>query len=384
MSAITGRRQEDYLIELTAAAVGQREAAKSPGHPSWGWIYKMSDYHDVANLVYYKIMWYDSPGLIPWKEKFQARYRRAIRFQELYRELRSEIEAELENAGIHSVFMGESAVLEFYPQTEMRMPEPIQILIEKKRMDDTRRIMFGMDFEETVSEDGVHIWKYTQSPELTVMITDSLPFSGKKIRNWFTDFPKMLPCENNRHYIHCMNEETLYVYFICRLAEKYARGQIEIRDIVDLWLLISREGPEMKWKDIGEELENMELDTFGEYIAKLAGKWFSNMYFRGDMEMLGDMQDYIFSKGETARRENEAILPLVRTVADNYYRDLKKEEKKRWRSWLFPSLEYMTASYPRLSKRPFLLPAYWMIRIIKRKMFSRKEREKEENQKEES
>ena len=384
MSAFTGRNQEDYLIELTAAAIGQREAAKNAGRPNWGWIYKMSDYHHVANLVYYKIMWEDSPGIMPWKGKFQARYRRAIRVQGALGQLRADLGRRLEQAGIHSLFMGESAVLGLYPQPEMRMPEPIQILVQKKCLSGVRRIMSEMDFEEEPSRNGVHIWKSARSGDLSVLAAEELPFTGKKIRNWFADFLKDLPREDGKRFIHYMNEDTLYIYFICRLAEKYARGQIEIRDIVDLWLLISHEGPSLRWKDIMNELESMELETFGEYISKLAGKWFANMYFNEDMEMLRDMQEYIFSKGEHARRENEMILPLVRTVADNYYRDLKKEEKAKLRSWRFPSLEYMSGPYPVLRKFPFLLPLCWGLRIIKQMRFSRKEREKEENQEEES
>lgn len=384
MSALSGRNQEDYLIELTSAAIGQREAAKNAGRMNWGWIYKMSDYHHVANLVYYKIMWEDDPDIRPWKDKFQTRYRKAIRVQEICGDLRADLEKRLENAGVHSLFAGESAILGFYPQAEMRMPEPIQILIQKNRMNDVRRIVSEMGFEEEAARDGVHTWKSSQSGELSVSVAEAFPFTGRKIRKWFAEFPKNLPREEGKHYIHYMNEDTLYIYFISRLAEKYARGQIEIRDIVDLWLLISHEGPALRWKEIMEELESMELETFGEYITKLAGKWFSNMYFREDMDMLRDMQDYIFSKGEKARRENEAILPLVRTVADNYYRDLKKEEKAKLRSWRFPSLEYMSTPYPILSKLPFLLPFCWMLRIIKQKRFSRKEREKEENQAEES
>ena len=384
MSVQTERRQEDYLIELLSSVINQEEMIGNTARPAWGWIYKMSDYHHVASLIYYKIMWAEGVGVRKWKERFEVRYRKAIRFQEKYAALRKELAKKLEQAEVHAVFLGESAVLEYYPRPEMRMPEPLMLLVEKKKMYRVSGIMNAMNFENTGEKEGCGTWQYSETPDLKVRIAETLPFSGKKTKLWFEEMPRVLPREEGKRYIHCMNEETLYIYFICRLAEKYARGQIEIRDIVDLWLLISREGPELKWKEINEELDNIGLDIFGEYIAKLAGKWFGRMYFREDMDALGDMQTYIFSKGEEARRENESILPLVKIVADNYYRDLRKEEKEKKRAWLFPSIDYMSAFFPKLKKRPLLLPFYWILRIIIRKNFARKERIKEEKEKKEA
>ena len=81
-------RQEAYLIELVASTVNQQDPILGTEHPAWGWLYKMSDYHHVSNLVYYKIMWEDGRDARIWKEKFELRYREALRQQERYEALR--------------------------------------------------------------------------------------------------------------------------------------------------------------------------------------------------------------------------------------------------------------------------------------------------------
>lgn len=385
MSAGNGNsRQEAYLIELVASTINQQDPILGAGHPSWGWIYKMSDYHHVSNLVYYKIMWEDGRDARRWKEKFESRYRTALRLQGRYEALRAQVEEELERAQIHSLFLGETLILRYYPRPEMRMPEPLKILVEKKQADRAGSIVEGLGFEAELDREGKKTGIYSRIPELKIEITDRLSFTAKESRNWFRDYPRILPGKEGRLFIHQLNDETLYIYLLCRLAENYARGMAEIRDMVDLWLYLSREGPGLKWKEIQEQAESLKLDVFSEYVIKLAGSWFGRMYFQGDMEFLEEMRTYIFSKGTQARRVNEMILPLVRVVADNYYRDLEKEEKERQRKWRFPSRDYMAASFPRLEKWPFLLPFYWWVRILKQRKYRKNAREKEENEGKES
>ena len=373
MSASTENRMERYLISLTADALNQSESAEIKWKPSWGWIYKMSDYHHVANLVYYKIMWSDDVRVKKWKERFEERYRSAMRLQERNSILRDQIERELEKREIHALFTGESAVLRYYERPEMRTPEPLQILVQKKEYDNARRLIISMGFEEMMDSREQKTGLFVRIPDQKLQLFHELPFTGKKVKQWFKDMPGELPREENRHYIHYMNEETLYIYLICRLADKFARGLAEIRDIADLWAFVSKEGHGLKWKEVREELESMELETFGEYIVKLTGKWFGNMQFHDDSILLNDMQTYILSKGAYGRRAGESVLPLIPGVVDSYYRDLRKEEKRKLREMRFPSLEYMAVSFPKLKKWPLLLPVYWIIRLVKKQKFRKKE-----------
>ncbi len=332
----------------------------------------MSDYHHVANLVYYKIMWSDDVHVLKWKERFETRYRDAMRLQERNRILRGQLEAELEKREIHAFLAGESLILEYYQRPEMRTPEPIELLVQKKKYDSARRLLVSMGFEEILDKQGKRTGLFARIPDQKIRLYDELPFTGKKIKAWFHELPVELPKEEGYDYIHCMNEETMYIYLVCRLADRFARGQMEIRDMVDLWLFLSREGSQLKWKEIKEELESLELDTFGEYIVKLAGKWFGNMYFHEDNDMLNDIQTYIISKGEHGRRESGDVLPLITSVVDSYHRDLKKEEKKRIRQWRFPSIDYMEVSFPRLKKWPMFLPFCWIIRLMRNRKYTKK------------
>ena len=133
MSVSMESRMERYLISLVADALNQNESAEIKWKPSWEWIYKMSDYHHVANLVYYKVMWSDDARVRKWKERFEERYKSAIRLQERNQILRDQIEQELEKKEIHALFVGESAILRYYERPEMRTPEHLQLLVQKKK-----------------------------------------------------------------------------------------------------------------------------------------------------------------------------------------------------------------------------------------------------------
>ncbi|MBC5689368.1 nucleotidyltransferase family protein [Mediterraneibacter sp. NSJ-55] len=375
-----GRYEADYLIELISGAVNQKEVFLRQKPVSWQWIYKMSDYHHVSNLVYYKILWADSREIKMWKDKFEERYRTAIRLQEKYKKIKEELEEELERKKVNALFLGEAAILPYYPQPEMRMPESLQILVMKNEMERIPSIMYQLDFEPEREGEKTVPRRYRRIPDIKVEFCEKLKFTDPEIEVRFSDFPKRVKRKDNRKYIRELEGEALYLYFICRMAERYAKGQAEIRDLVDFWILLSKVGHSLPWKRIQDEIEIMGIEVFSEYLVKLAGRWFGGLRFPEEAAVFSDMQAYIFSKGERARKENESILPLVKTVEDIYYRDLKKEERQKRRKWEFPSLNYMKGVYPVLEKYPYLLPVCWGIRRMKSRRYSHREEKKEKKE----
>lgn len=81
------------------------------------------------------------------------------------------------------------------------------------------------------------------------------------------------------------------------------------------------------------------------------------------MEIYDAMESYIFSKGTEGREISAQFLPLIKTVADCYSRDRKREEILRLIAWLFPDREYMETIYPALENTSILLPYFWLIRL---------------------
>lgn len=361
------------LLELLAVVINQEEEIPAwQRAPEWGRLYKLADYHHVANVVYGPIISMNSKRLDKWKESFEERYHYAVITQERYREAEKLIADTLEKAKIHCLELEETILNQCYSRKENRYPLPVKFLIQPGKLDALRAAMRGIDFEETPvrgrrSVPGEYCFSKTRG--MTVYFYEKLDFTNKKMNKYFLLPPQSFRKKKGRNYVHVQDVNDFYLYYISWLAERYARGAVEIRDILDLWQCYMAFYEKVDWKETNKEFKRMDIDWFAEMIVKLAAAWFGELDgFEEDLETLHAMERYIISKGTKARAENEKLLPLVKEVADVYERDLKKERRRKQLELWFPDRNYMMTLYPSLEKHRLLLPVCWISRLIKRQL----------------
>lgn len=367
-------RNRDYelqcLLELLAAAVNKESRPEWPRYPDWGALYRTADYHHVANVVYGMIIGIDDPKLMRWKSGFEERFHYCVIMHEKYREEEELILKSMERAGVHCLYLEEQVIYGCYTKREHHYPMPLDFLVESGKGEQIKAAMHRIGFEpkqkdEDDSETGKH--HFHKSTGVDAIFYEKIPFTSKKADKYFSMPPQPFRKKKGCKFVHVQDVDDFYIYYIAILAEKYARGNLELRDVMDLWQYYQLCYERMEWKVINKELKRLELDIFGDLIVKLAATWFGNFEgFDEDSIILMSMERYIISKGADEREENEKILPLVREVADIRERNLKKEKRKRTMEMLFPERAYMEAIYPALSKTAILLPFCWGARLLSR------------------
>lgn len=365
--------EEDYLLLLISCAVRQEEIPERQKkmHVDWGRVFQLAEFHHVTNLLHYKVLGMDGEQLGRWKTRIHEKYSENVKLQEEYRGLAAELEEKLEERKITGMIVGGNLLVPCYPMPEMRMNEPLQILVEKKKHKEIREIMAELGFEYE-SEKGEKRRKempmcFKQPFGARVEFIEELGFYGKSANKWFKGAPRIVDRKKGFKYVRELELNDQYIYLMCRIADRFARGTIEIRDVADLWVFLQCRRERLNWKTIEEEIERLGIELFHEYVSKLANKWFEKLQYKEDEDILEDVRRYIMSRGADARGENELLLPLSKKVADNYFRNIAKEEKDRERRWKFPNREYMEAVYPQLKKWPFLLPVFWVVRLMRTK-----------------
>ena len=372
-------RNRDYelhcLLELIAAGINKEAIPVWSREPDWNTLYKLADYHHVANTVYGMILGMDSKRLTKWKSSFEERFRYCVVMHPRYREAEKEILNAMERARIHCMELEETVISGCYERKELHYPMPLGFLVEPGKADQVIQVMSRIGFElKGPGESPANAAKLTEqrfhkATGVSVVFYEKLTFTGKKIGKYFSLPPQPFQKKKGRSYNHVQDINDFYLYYIALLAEKYARGTVEIRDMLDLWQYYLLCYERMEWKTIYKELKRLEIDQFGDLIVKLAAMWFGQLEeLEDDSGLLPAMERYIASKGTEAREENEALLPLVKEVADVYERDLKKEMRKKQLEMWFPERSYMEAIYPVLSKTGILLPFCWMARLAGRQL----------------
>ncbi|KEZ88118.1 nucleotidyltransferase family protein [Lacrimispora celerecrescens] len=239
--------------------------------------------------------------------------------------------------------------------------EFIEIGTEKKYAQVIRTLLWDADFEERYTE--IRGELYYRVPGNKVLCFNQTMFFSKSMQKFYINLVRSLPNKKGLNHIREMNASEMYLFLMCRLTDSYARGDISLSQIMDFWAFYKTHGEFFLWPYIYERLKELKIEEFAERLESLILRWFGTGTGIENVEIYDNMESYIFSKGTEGREISEQFLPLIKTVADCYSRDRKKEEFIRLVAWLFPDREYMETIYPVLEKAGVFLPIFWLIRL---------------------
>lgn len=369
MSVQKNREYEtECLLDLITILLNKELLPEWRREPDWAKLYKLADYHHVSNTIYSILLGMDGKRLTDWKGRFQERFRFAVLTQERYQIEGKRVLKEMQRYQIHVLEARERLITYFYERKELRYPQPLRFLVEKGKLGTIHKIMQNLHYEKKQNKgarvDEGEIWYY-HAGGVYIVFSEKCHFTDKKMNRYFTITPQKFPKKGSFSYLHEPELEDLYLYQIAYMAEAFAKGELEIRDLIDLWVYYLFCYERLDWKFVSKELKYLDLDYFGDLIIRLAAVWLGQIgEYMEEFPQLAAMERYILSKGTEAREENEEILPLIKNVADVYERDLKRERRRAKRQLWLPPRDYMLTIYPCLSESILPLPFCWAHRIV--------------------
>jgi hypothetical protein len=353
--------EERYLMTLLSSVINQKESPEPLRYLNWDKMFRIADYHRVAHVVYYGIMGLDVEIPQSIRQRFFGKYLESVHRVERLRSAERQVQTLLERNGINCFFLNYSDFVKCYPIEEMCCREFIEIGTEKKYAQVIRTLLWDADFEERYTE--IRGELYYRVPGNKVLCFNQTMFFSRSMQKFYINLVRSLPNKKGQNHIKEMNASEMYLFLMCRLTDSYARGDISLSQIMDFWAFYKTQGEFFLWPYIYERLKELKIEEFAERLEYLILRWFGTGTGIENVEIYDNMESYIFSKGTEGREVSEQFLPLIKTVADCYSRDRKKEELGRLVAWLFPDREYMETIYPALEKAGALLPVFWLIRL---------------------
>nr|WP_288830250.1 nucleotidyltransferase family protein [uncultured Clostridium sp.] len=353
--------EERYLITLLSSVMNQKESPAPLRNLNWDKMFRLADYHRVAHVVYYGIMGLDVEIPQSIRQRFFGKYLESVHRVERLRSTEKQVQALLERNGITCFFLNYSDFVKCYPIEEMCCREFIEIGTEKKYAQTIRTLLWEADFEERYTE--IRGELYYRVPGNKVLCFNQTMFFSRLMQKFYTNLLHSLPNKKGMKYIREMNASEIYLFLMCRLTDSYARGDISLSQIMDFWVFYKNQGEFFSWPYIYERLKELKIEEFAERLEYLILRWFGTGAGIENVEIYDAMESYIFSKGTEGREISSQFLPLIKTVADCYSRDRKREELLRLVAWFFPDREYMETIYPALENFSILLPYFWLIRL---------------------
>ena len=317
-------------------------------------LFTISKHHDLAHLVADAL---DKNGLLDDSDvagKFQAERNLAIyRYEQMRYEL-EEICRVLEEAKIEHIPLKGSVIRQYYPEPWMRTSCDIDVLVRVEDLERAGEILISQlnyKFKERCSHD---VSYYSESG-VHVELHFNLAESNQDFQKIFCDIWGMSKKIEGKEFEYIMNNELLVSYHIAHMAGHFLHGGCGIRPFLDLWLLKTKMGYDIK--KVEQLLAICNLTEFGKNAFLLSEIWFSNATHT---DITREMEEYIVGAGVYGTLENKVTITQV-----------KKKGKFRYIfSRIFLPYSKMKRYYPKLEKYPILLPFYhikrWCVFIFKK------------------
>ena len=352
-----------YMLIVLAAIVNQNPVQNLRKSVSWETILKLSDFHNITNIIYLGSLGVEKEISEDCKLQFYQSYKRELLLRESYHKAEEVILWQLERHGIDALVLKSVGADELYDKPEMAYTEQIEFLVGKKHLPQIHRFMRDMDYEQQEDRLGNGIM-YVRVPGIRIVFYNAVPIENNTVKRYFTGPVKKYRRVADYKFIYTLSEEDEYLYHVGRMVEAYVTGMLKIRPILDFWQFQRRLGENFRRDIPAEYVAKAGWDEFVRQIGVLAALWLEEGV-RQEYGLALELEEYIIARSQENKQLDKALLPYEKARLDFYWRDREGEWAARKREWLFPPKDYMFQFFPILGKYPFLLVFCWLIRDLR-------------------
>ena len=322
------------VISLIKSAL-YKEKTVIPDDFDWELAKKIILSQGICELTYYGLI--NSGVQVP--EWLSYKFYERIYFSTSLWQKAEDVTAEFNKAGIEYIPLKGISAKDSYPEPYMRHMNDVDILIREKDYKKTiKPIMKNLGFTAGAESDHEYIWhKDGQTVELHKRI---IPSYNKDFYGVIGDGWEWL--KKNGEYIY------LFVHF----AKHYRDSGIGIVHLIDLEVC----------KNTGDlfALSDLHLNQFYENVKKTLDCWFRNGEYDSVTSFLTNK---FFSGGEYGNAQTQSRSMALKSI-NQAGGSVKKARRRSVFRALFPTYSAMKMRYNILKPLPFLLPVFYIWRLI--------------------
>ena len=343
----------EYLALALRHAILEKEPFFFDSSVDFNVLFELSKKHAVILAVYDSVKHSKCPENILKKWKEEAG--KAVTKELLFDNELSKIEKKFSESEISFVFIKGIIIKNFYSKKGLRQFCDYDILIDKKRADEVKKIMISLGYsvsreketEEEISE-AVSVIECKKNPIFNFEIHKKLFWGTEK--GYFENFWERIVFDGSNSFKGRMTDEDIYLYHVAHLfSHLRERGGAGIRYLSDHYVLkknlFEKDGFNRKY--VEKILIEENLFEFEKYLDEC-----SNNLFEAEKINIALLDEFI-KNGIHGTLDNKIKLSLEKTNAFSY--TIKR---------VFLPLNQMSTLYSVLLKYPFLLPVYWVHRFF--------------------
>ncbi len=312
-------------------------------------VYRLAKKHDVAHLIAYVLQRERIPLTAEAQQALHRVQMAAVyRMQLLLRE-QTRICETLENAGVPHALLKGAVLRDYYPEPWMRTSCDIDLLTPVETLESTAELLhttLGYRIENTLEHDvqifapnGTHL-------ELHYSLCVGHPSHDALLKDaWNYAEPV-----DGKNAEKALNFEYHVCYILAHIARHVLSGGCGVRPFLDLFVL--RRANCYDEQRLLKFCEETKLVTFYRACCRLCDIWFGGKAYTDEDRAFAD---YVLGAGVYGTAENHTKVTNVR----------KGSKLAFIASRIFPPVTSIYSLYPRARNKKMLLPLYYIRRMFR-------------------
>ena len=302
----------------------------------WERIYRMADYHKVANIVYLGLLGASEEMEEEWKNRFFRRYQQALAYKDIYEKAESGVLGMLDANQIPCIVLASSSVREFYEIPEAAGNSPLQLFFDENNYEKARDYLIDNGYETTEGCPGYgeHM---ANAADFRVDIFRKIPFETEGLQSGMKKLMEGSYPDPHFFHIRGLSMEYGFIYCITSTVYQYCRNLLTLRRLLDTYLMFRGYQEDMDAALVHEWLHKLGIDEIAEALLHIAAMWFGS---RDDdlvnapkdgLELYDEIERQILSNG-LAKPEHEIHqVGQICLQIQKYQQKQEKEREKRKR-----------------------------------------------------
>lgn len=346
-----------YCITVIRCLLQEKAVPEIPEGVSLAELYDFSKLHSVEAMVFHGLEQLDPDRKDPVWQKWQNRADMLLTQSIVQLAERDRIFSAMHCAGIPLLPVKGSWLKELYPQIDYRQMSDLDMLIHPENAKKAESVMLRLGYTHG-EETSDHHHSYSMKPYMELEMHLSLLPDTNAHSDYYDNIWKRAELSEYPG-VYRLSPEDEYIYYLLHLQHHVQFAGSGIRSFLDS-VIYRALYPERNTDYLLQEYKKLGIASFVREIEALSDCWFVT----GDSpaQDLEALQQSVISAGTYGTEEQQfrRQMQAVSTARGN----APATPLTYWLSRLFLPAEEMGKEYPILKKLPFLLPVFWMIRLL--------------------
>ena len=373
-----------YFIRLVrfGASGGEGLPPEKPEEVSWRDILLLSEKHSLAALTYSALSRLEKKPDGETAEKWEHAYRVCVHADIQQEFAWEEIKERFSEQRIKFLPLKGILLKSLYPEPAFRSMGDLDILYEEKNFEKIKTLMRESGYEYRTESAGSNHQIFFRPPVTTVelhraLLNDTSPFAEYYKDAWRRALPTAEP------FVCRLSREDEYIFLLIHGHKHFSGAGSGVRTVLDFWLYLKRYGKELDRKYIATELSRAQEIALRNTDPETAFNPFEEAASDMIVETAAETEAPLEEFEKTLEREISLWFSAenptldetgVALLSDGVYGRIEKlwerklQEKGKFKYFaerLFPPYKVMKQRFTLLEKLPFLLPFFWIWRLIR-------------------